>query len=129
MLTTLDLAPIIAHNSALAHPLFVALLTQSFGPNENVLPSPCLDVLPFLPPTLPSFDLMGRLLRDPTPCSANGYTIVRQLVRSEVLGRFLRESINWVDRAEAQEREGLISDDRFAKGVQNVGFLSVSILM
>ena len=47
-----------------------------------------------------------------------------ELVRVEVLGRFVHESINWLDCAEREEREGLISDDRFAKGVQNVCFLS-----
>ena len=38
----------------------------------------------------------------------------------EVLGRFIHEAINWLERAEREEREGNISDDRFAKGVQNV---------
>ena len=45
-------------------------------------------------------------------------------MRVEVLGRFVHESINWLDCAEREEREGLISDDRFAKGVQNVCFFS-----
>jgi len=40
--------------------------------------------------------------------------------RTEVLGRFIFESVNWLDAAEREEREGLISDDRFAKGVQNL---------
>jgi hypothetical protein len=38
----------------------------------------------------------------------------------EVLGPFIHQCIMWIDRAELEEREGLISDDRFAKGVQNV---------
>jgi hypothetical protein len=38
----------------------------------------------------------------------------------EVLGRFIHEGIEWVERAEREEREGLVSDDRVAKGVQNV---------
>jgi hypothetical protein len=38
----------------------------------------------------------------------------------EVLGPFIHQCILWLDHAEREEREGLISDDRFAKGVQNV---------
>jgi hypothetical protein len=38
----------------------------------------------------------------------------------EVLGRFIHEAINWLERAEREEREGNTSDDRFAKGVQNL---------
>ncbi len=46
--------------------------------------------------------------------------MVADLVLMEVLGRFVHECINWLDHAELEEREGNISDDRFAKGVQNV---------
>ncbi|KAK0451208.1 uncharacterized protein EV420DRAFT_1561488 [Desarmillaria tabescens] len=117
MITPLDLAPIITNNPNLAHPLFVALL--STGPSESNLPSPFLDILSSLPPTLPSFDLMGRLLREPT-MSANGSITIADLVRTEALGRFVHECINWLDQAELQEKEGLVSDDRFAKGVQHL---------
>ena len=78
-----------------------------------------------MPPTLSSFDLLGRLLRDPTEIpdfTTGGRTTVADLICVEVLGRFIHESINWLDNAEREEREGLVSDDRFAKGVQNVGF-------
>ncbi|THU83322.1 hypothetical protein K435DRAFT_689715 [Dendrothele bispora CBS 962.96] len=126
MITKLDLAPLVSYNSTIAYPLFVALLTTNTsttrdGHQINNLPSPFLEVLPFLPPTLSTFDLMGKLLRDPTPIGhpAGGFT-VGELVRSEVLGRFIHESVNWLDQAERQEREGLISDDRFALGVQNL---------
>jgi CCR4-NOT transcription complex subunit 11 len=76
-----------------------------------------LDVLRYLPPTLPTFDLLGRLLRDATRI---GTTTIADLVRTEVLGRFIHECINWLDHAENEERRGMISDDRFPKGVQNV---------
>jgi hypothetical protein len=33
---------------------------------------------------------------------------------------FIFECINWLDAVERDEKEGLISDDRFPKGVQNV---------
>jgi hypothetical protein len=61
-----DVAPIISHKPTLAHLLFVAALLTCSNPDSN-LPSLFLDVLAYLPPTLPTFDLMGRLLRDPTP--------------------------------------------------------------
>ncbi len=125
LITPFDLPSIVTHNPTLAHPLFVALLsvTTSADAADLSLPSPFLDVLPTLPPTLPSFDLMGRLLRDPTT-AADGTTSVADLVRSEVLGRFILECINWLDHAEIQEKEGLINDDRFAMGVQHVGVSS-----
>lgn len=40
----------------------------------------------------------------------------------EVLGRFVHESINWLDRAEREANEGIVNDDRFTKGVRNVGY-------
>jgi len=45
---------------------------------------------------------------------------VADVVRMDALGAFIHQSILWIERAEREEREGLISDDRFAKGVQNV---------
>ena len=125
MISSFDLSPLISHNPTLAHPLIVALMTASvLEPSDSYPvglhvpdPSAYLDVLRYLPPTLPTFDLLGRLLRDATRI---GNITIADLVRSEVLGRFIHESINWLDRAESEEREGLISDDRFPKGVQNV---------
>jgi hypothetical protein len=45
---------------------------------------------------------------------------VGELVRLEVLGWFVHGCIDTLDRAEKDEKEGLTSDDRFSKGVQNV---------
>lgn len=116
MITALDLAPIVLYNPTLAHPLFVALLSIC----ENAtLASPFLHVLCSLPPTLSTFDLMGRLLQDGTVCGQSRISIAA-LVKSEVLGRFTLECINWLDIAENQEREGQISDDRFTTGVKHV---------
>ena len=42
------------------------------------------------------------------------------LIRMEVLGRFIHECITWLERAEVEDREGLVSDDRYAQAVQNV---------
>jgi hypothetical protein len=61
----------------------------------------------------------------------HGYSTVADLVLMEVLGRFIHESINWLDRAEREAREGNVNDDRFVKGVRNVGhpfFLSPGLL-
>ena len=127
MIVSLDLAAIASTNPTLAHPLLVALLAHSNSDFDNGqssyhLPSPFLDVLPYLPPTLATFDLFGRLLRDQTPAGGtDALFTVANVVRVEVLGRFVHESIGWLEMAEREEREGGRSDDRFAKGVQNVG--------
>jgi hypothetical protein len=116
MIVSFDLGSFISYNPTLAHPLFVSLLLNA---KQDHLPSPFLDVLPFLPPTLATFDLLGRLLREQTPLAGGAYTVA-DVVRSEVLGSFIHECINWLEHAEREEKEGLISDDRFAKGLQNV---------
>lgn len=117
----MDLPPIVANNPNLAHQLFLALLTAANAQLQG--PYPYLDVLTGLPPTLPSFDLLIRLLQDTSIVidpATGGKTTIADIVRIEVLGRFIHESIKWLDNAEREEREGLISDDRFPKGVQTV---------
>lgn len=119
MVTSVDLPGIIANNPLIAHPLVSALLAADSeeGPDTH------LDVLRRLPPALPSFDLMGRLLRDATAITdgaTGGRTTIADLVRTEVLGWFIHECVAWLDRAEQDERAGNVSDDRFAKGVQSV---------
>jgi len=47
-------------------------------------------------------------------------TTIGEAIKSEVLGYFLHECISWLDAAEAEERQGLSSEDIFAKGVQNL---------
>lgn len=118
----MELPSIVANNPNLAYQLFLALLTATNLQSQG--PYPYLDVLTNVPPTLPSFDLLVRLLRDTSIVidpATGGKTTVADIVRVEALGRFIHESIKWLDNAEKEEREGLISDDRFAKGVQNVG--------
>lgn len=130
---------LLALNPALGLPLIVQLLSATDGPGVKASfhRSDVLEVLRGLPPTLPSFDVMGRLLRDPTHVQAmegekltlNGEervirtqmrTTVADLVRTEVLGAFVLNSIGWVERTEKEALQGLVSDDRAAKGVQNV---------
>ncbi|KAJ7639901.1 hypothetical protein B0H17DRAFT_1216761 [Mycena rosella] len=106
LVTPPDLAPLAAHNPALAHPLFAALLAGPAPASARYIAA-----LASLPPTLPTFDVLGRLLRDPA---------VAALVRTAVIGRFISASIDWLDRAEREEREGLVSDDRFAQGLQHL---------
>jgi hypothetical protein len=57
-------------------------------------------------------------------------TTVGEAIKSETLGYFLHECVSWLDAAEAEERQGLVSEDIFAKGVQNVGlvFILISIV-
>ena len=127
IITSIDLNAIIAHNPTIAHPLLVGLLTNANPDNNN--PRPFLDILPFLPPTLPTFDLYGRLLRDQTRVTVQGYSTVADLVLMEILGCFVHECINWLENAEKEEKAGNISDDRFGKGVQNVRPLFLLLCM
>ncbi|KAJ6605424.1 hypothetical protein DFH09DRAFT_1353868 [Mycena vulgaris] len=103
LLTPADLAPLTAHNPAIAHQLLTALLVQ---------PVPTLTLylaaLALLPPTLPTFDLLGRLLRDPNSASPAAV--------AGVLGAFMSASIDWLEKT---EREGR-ADDRFEQGVQHL---------
>lgn len=122
MITSVDLPPIVSYNPNLAYQL-VATLLMALPNNLAQDISVYLDALTLLPPTLPSFDLLGRLLRNTSAIpdySTGGKTTIADIVRSEVLGRFIHESIKWLDNAERDEHEGLVSDDRFAKGVQNL---------
>ena len=116
ILTSQDLPQLIANNPTLAHPILVSLLSQPVIDTY-------LDVLRHLAPTLPTYDVLGRLLRDSTVVTdhtTGGKTTIADIVRNEILGWFIHESIAWLDRAQEEERAGRISDDRFAKGVQNV---------
>lgn len=119
VLISLDIPPIIAHNPTIATPLLVSLLTLPPSDASGAF----LDVLTQLSPTLPTFDVIGRLLRDLTPATdsiTGGKVTVADIVRMDVLGPLIHQCILWLDRAERDERDGLISDDRFAKGVQNL---------
>ncbi|KAI6030120.1 hypothetical protein EDC04DRAFT_2869041 [Pisolithus marmoratus] len=123
VITSMDLPPIVAHNPNIAYQLVLALLTSDPLNAQPQGPSAYIDVLKHLPPTLPSFDLLVRLLQDTTTLidpTTGGKTTVADVVHVEVLGRFIHESIKWLENADREEREGLISDDRFAKGVQNL---------
>ena len=116
ILTSQDLPQLIANNPTLAHPILVSLLSQPVIDTY-------LDVLRHLAPTLPTYDVLGRLLRDSTVVTdhtTGGKTTIADIARNEILGWFIHESIAWLDRAQEEERAGRISDDRFAKGVQNV---------
>ncbi|KIK25118.1 hypothetical protein PISMIDRAFT_677358 [Pisolithus microcarpus 441] len=123
VITSMDLPPIVAHNPNIAYQLVLALLTSNPLNAQPQGPSAYIDALKQLPPTLPSFDLLVRLLQDTTTLAdsaTGGKTTVADVVHLEVLGRFIHECIKWLENAEREEREGLISDDRFAKGVQNL---------
>jgi len=129
MITSMDLPSIVANNPNLAYQLFLALLIAANAQPQG--PYPYLDVLTRLPPTLPSFDLLVRLLQDTSIVidpATGGKTTVADVVRIEVLGRFIHGSIKWLDNAEREEQEGLISDDRVGKGIQNLCRFYASLL-
>ncbi|KAG6332613.1 hypothetical protein ID866_6476 [Astraeus odoratus] len=122
MITSMDLPPIVAHNPNIAYHLVLALLISAPLNSQPQGSYVYLDALKQLPPTLPSFDLLVRLFQDTTSLTdvaTGGRTTVADVVRLEVLGRFIHESIRWLEKAEQDEHDGLVSDDRFAMGVQN----------
>ncbi|KAJ8463333.1 hypothetical protein ONZ45_g17616 [Pleurotus djamor] len=139
LLTSSDLAPIVAHNPTLAYSLIVALLSnppptrvsvaEASTPttDHDLSPTRFLDVLLSLPPSFPSFDLIGRLVRDTTliPVPNAGpndeqapKTTVADLVRTEYLGPFIHSCIEQLDLIEREEKEGMSSEDKWATGVR-----------
>ena len=107
---------------------------------EKILPSGgdakerYLNVLRKLPPTMQSFNLIARLLRPTHSVTAADGTHeqedtrevrIANLVKAEVLGRFVSGCVQWIEQAEREEREGVILDDRVAVAVSGVSFLMV----
>jgi len=122
VVTSGDIPPIVSKNPSIATLLLISLLTWSDVSSYRVQPM-YFDALIHLPPTLNSFDVIGSLLRDKTPMTlgtARVPTTVGEAIKSETLGYFLHECISWLDTAEVEERQGMVSEDIFAKGVQNL---------
>lgn len=151
VITSIDLGGMISNNSALAYLAVVGLLSNAptssppsippngqGNPNENGNGIPLLsylEVLRHLPPTLPSFDLFGRLLKDRTVVPditiqqpsglpvGGGNTTIADLVRLEVLGWFIHSCVDWLDRWDEEERSGGRFDGGFGIGVRNVSVI------
>ncbi|KAF7330429.1 hypothetical protein MVEN_02481700 [Mycena venus] len=160
LLAPADLAPLVATNPALAAGVVGALLAVgaptegSNGmalaadvfdghigelPNDGMKTRAILSALVRLPPTLPTFDVLGRLLRDgrivanvddekfdfgegngnkiSTATNGGAIITIADLIRTDVLGPFIAASIDWLDSAEREEREGRASEDTWAQGV------------
>ncbi|KAJ6513408.1 hypothetical protein C8R45DRAFT_963582 [Mycena sanguinolenta] len=156
LLAPADLAPLVATNPALAAGVIGALLAAGpptdgqngvdliatdvlNGSGEHTAgmkTSAILSALVRLPPMLPTFDVLGRLLRDNRAVAiaddeklkfgddingvgmnGNWTTTITDLIRKEVVGRFVAASIDWLDNAEREEREGRASEDTWAQGV------------
>ncbi|KAF8512958.1 hypothetical protein BU17DRAFT_69014 [Hysterangium stoloniferum] len=79
-----------------------------------------------LPPTMQSFNVIGRLLRPSHPASTkvepseDSATRVASLVRVEVLGGFVSGCVRWIEQAEKDEKEGLVHDNRVAISTANL---------
>ncbi|KAJ7136365.1 hypothetical protein C8R43DRAFT_1020576 [Mycena crocata] len=114
-----DLPPLVAHNPALAAGLVGAVLVGAPVAGEGVddgqtthdLRAATLAALARLPPTLPTFDVLGRLLRDGRvvytgrePIASDELTL-STLVRAAVLGAFVAGSIAYLERAEREEAD------------------------
>lgn len=122
VVTSEDIPPLVSKNPSIAAPLLISLLASSSFSSSHIQ-AMCFDALIHLPPTLNTFDVVGILLRDKTPMSlgtARIPTTIGEAVKVETLGYFLHECISWLDTAEVEERQGLVSEDIFAKGVQNL---------
>ncbi|KAF5382813.1 hypothetical protein D9757_007313 [Collybiopsis confluens] len=150
VITPLDLASIVTLNSDVAYPLFVEMLIASISSPSNYLE--LLEILPYLPPSLSTFDIMGRLLRDtrliPFPPAipllrADGYhddqisdnderIPLKNLVYSQVLGRFIHECIERLEREERERLEGpggnSDGDDAWGRGVRNLCRFYLSLI-
>ena len=172
IVTSLDLGGMIANNTTIAYLVVVSLLShpplqtnpangtiratsiggKANGEEESHLESIVgyLEVLRHLPPTLPSFDLMGRLLKDGRVipdysgggtnlelsggsdymgstrtgsgggCDEGGNTTIADLISLEVLGWFIHSCVEWLGRWEEEERTGGRFDGGFGIGVRNV---------
>ncbi|KAJ7158915.1 hypothetical protein C8R46DRAFT_1110759 [Mycena filopes] len=132
LLAPADLAPMAATNPALAAAVVGALLANVSGSTSDanafgtrgMSTAAILAALIRLPPTLPTFDVLGRLLRDgrtavgvDDTADTEGLSTIADLVRTDVLSRFVASSIDWLDNAERDEREGRASEDTWAQGV------------
>ncbi|KAE9397874.1 hypothetical protein BT96DRAFT_966122 [Gymnopus androsaceus JB14] len=143
IITTFDLASIVTLNPDVAYPLFVELLISSSSSSST--PSKFLDILeilPYLPPTLSAFDLMGRLLRDtrliPIPSAIPKKISLGKLIQSQVLARFIHECIERFEREERErERTSLESGpssggsdggDSWGRGVRNLCRFYLSLI-
>lgn len=119
-----NLTELIERNPTLGYVATIALLKGHSSDYEKQSEHfDYLDALRRLPAALPSFDVMGRLLRDQTVIQGNSPDIsctVADIIRSEVLGGFLLNCMNWIEHAEQEALNGFVSDDRVAKSIQNV---------
>jgi len=119
-----NLTELIELNPTLGYVATIALLKGNPSASEKQLEHfDYLDALRRLPPALPSFDVMGRLLRDQTviqSISTDMPCTVADIIRAEVLGGFLLNCMNWIEHAEQEALDGLVNDDRIAKAISSL---------
>jgi len=106
-ISSLTLEPSHLHAITSYNPQLAYLLFKQFLPLRL---DDVLDHLQTLPPTLPSFDVYGRLLRDEDAATM-------EVARSSV-PVFISNCISWLDRLE--DKDGY----QFTQGVQHVRFSS-----
>ncbi|KAJ3893092.1 hypothetical protein GG344DRAFT_87377 [Lentinula edodes] len=153
IITPRDLSSIVTFNPEVAYPLFVELLTTSVSSPSTFID--LLDILPYLPSSLSTFDLMGKLLRDarliPTPNAIAHLLIINghdhnenhtpesrvplgKLIRYQVLARFMHECIERLEKEEKErtsfEGPGGSSDgdDTWGRGVRNLCRFYLSLI-
>ncbi|KAJ3935738.1 MAG: hypothetical protein NXY57DRAFT_988663 [Lentinula lateritia] len=153
IITPRDLSSIVTFNPDVAYPLFVELLTTSVSSSSTFID--LLDILPYLPSSLSTFDLMGKLLRDarliPIPNAIAHLLIINghdhnenhtpesrvplgKLIRYQVLARFIHECIERLEKEEKErtsfEGPGGSSDgdDTWGRGVRNLCRFYLSLI-
>ncbi|KZS95385.1 hypothetical protein SISNIDRAFT_483622 [Sistotremastrum niveocremeum HHB9708] len=113
-----DLPALITHNPMIAHPFLVWILQSSM---PQAAQKEYVDEIKSLPPTLSSFDFIGRLVMDQTPLgSVEATYYVADVIVINVLAGFVHGCIEWIEREEREiEMTGKI-DDKLEKAIINL---------
>ena len=98
------------HNPDLVKAFIIQLLSNSTATDAL---DTYLDALATLPPTLPSLELLSKLLREPG--------VVAQTIKSEALGRFCTRAVTRLDELELRKKAGDGQvDEAVSRGVEVV---------
>lgn len=121
----LFLAPITQHNPTLAEVFLLHLHTAH--PDHR---GTYIDALASLPPTLPSLDLISKLLREPVSGAEEENDVsLGEVVRFDVLGRFWGQVVDQLDGLEVRRRAGSGGsgqvEEELARGVSIVRTVSL----
>src|ERR1700754_3631608 len=123
LLEAVDLSGLTTHNPDIAYRFLVLIIIHHID-----IRSEYMSVLGSLPPILPAFDVMGRLLKESSETTIGESRVgIDEFVRSQVLGSFIHFCIEWVEGRESksQEQGNAILDDSLDKATENVSSYSI----